>query len=494
MKVVRYAVLTALAILGTLVVQPPAARAAVVPDCTSAAPTSADAEFAARVKPTLTRTMSQSFNASRAACVRVIVLTVKNRGLPSHAATLAITTAIVESGIQNLNHGDRDSLGLYQQRPSQGWGTESQILDPVYATNAFLGAMLRKFPNNSWLTRPVGEVCQAVQISAFPERYGEQAGDGAKIAAAAWGGHSGAAVDYDGDRRADLALYRRNAQTGSSWWVKSVSGTQLLADHRYGGASDIPAPGDYDGDGRTDLALFRRDCVNGSTWWVKAASGTQLLADHRYGGCEDVPAPGDYDGDGRTDLALFRRDCVNGSTWWVKAASGTQLLADHRYGGCEDVPAPGDYDGDGRTDLALFRRNAQTGSSWWVKSVSGTQLLADHRYGGASDIPAPGDYDGDGRTDLALYRRDCAEGSSWWVKPVSGTQLFADHKYGGCADIPAPGDYSGDGRTDLALYRRDCTDGSSWWVRNSATGANLLADHRYGGCADIPAASNPATT
>ncbi|MFC6023851.1 hypothetical protein ACFP2T_47830, partial [Plantactinospora solaniradicis] len=212
MKAVRHALLAglaAVATLGTLLVHASTAHAAVIPDCTSTAPTSADSAFAARVKPILTGTMSQSFNASRAACVRVIVQAVKGRGLPSHAATIAITTTIVESGIQNLPYGDRDSLGLYQQRPSQGWGTESQILDPVHSTNSFLSSMLSKYPNNSWLTAPVGEVCQRVQISGFPERYGQQAADGARIALAAWGS-TAAAGDYNADGHSDLALYRRD--------------------------------------------------------------------------------------------------------------------------------------------------------------------------------------------------------------------------------------------------------------------------------------------
>ena len=59
------------------------------------------------------------------------------RGLPARAASIALATAYQESKIRNIEHGDRDSLGLFQQRPSQGWGTEEQILDPHYAINAF---------------------------------------------------------------------------------------------------------------------------------------------------------------------------------------------------------------------------------------------------------------------------------------------------------------------------------------------------------------------
>ena len=61
--------------------------------------------------------------------------------MPARAASIALATAYQESKLYNIEHGDRDSLGLFQQRPSQGWGTVEQILDPVYATNAFYDAL-----------------------------------------------------------------------------------------------------------------------------------------------------------------------------------------------------------------------------------------------------------------------------------------------------------------------------------------------------------------
>jgi hypothetical protein len=383
------AALTGAAIAATLVLSPSAAQAAVIPDCTSAAPTAADAAFAAAVRPTLTGTLAGSFNASEAACTRVIVGVVKTRGLPLRAATIALTAAIVESRIQNLNFGDLDSLGLFQQRPSAGWGTESEILDPVHSTNKFLSVMLQKYPNNTWLTAPIGEVCQAVQVSGFPDRYAVQAPDGGRIAAAAWTGH--VIGDFDADNYTDLALYRPNSQTGSTWWVKSSrTGTAINGGTEFGGASDKPAAGDYDGDGQSDLALYRRDCSAGSSWWVKSSrTGATLNGGTKFGGCTDIPAPGDYDGDGQTDLALYRRDCSAGSSWWVKSSrTGAILNGGTKFGGCTDIPAPGDYDGDRSTDLALYRRDCSAGSSWWVKSSqTGAAINGGTKFGGCADIP-----------------------------------------------------------------------------------------------------------
>lgn len=93
-------------------------------------------------------------------------------GLPSRAGEIAIATVITESKIRNLTYGDRDSLGLFQQRPSQGWGTEQQIQDPVYASTAFYNK-LRKVPD--WQTQKLATVAQEVQRSGFPEAYAKHA-------------------------------------------------------------------------------------------------------------------------------------------------------------------------------------------------------------------------------------------------------------------------------------------------------------------------------
>lgn len=110
-------------------------------------------------------------------------LAVKRR-LPSRAAVIAIATAMQESKLQNLRHGDRDSLGLFQQRPSQGWGTPEQILNPVFATNSFYDRLVRV---PGYLTRPLTQVAQAVQLSGFPEAYGRHEAEATVLADALTG-------------------------------------------------------------------------------------------------------------------------------------------------------------------------------------------------------------------------------------------------------------------------------------------------------------------
>ena len=129
-----------------------------------AAPTPAVAESCvAEVNGVTARLTPQQ--ADNAALIAAIAL---RRGLPARAATIALATALQESGLINLDHGDRDSLGLFQQRPSQGWGTAAQVLDPVYSTGIFYDRLV-KVPD--YQTLAITEAAQAVQHSALPEAY-----------------------------------------------------------------------------------------------------------------------------------------------------------------------------------------------------------------------------------------------------------------------------------------------------------------------------------
>jgi hypothetical protein len=119
-----------------------------------------------------------------------IVSATVRRGLPARAATVGIATAIQESKLLNLAGGDRDSIGLFQQRPSQGWGTPAQIRDPVYATNAFYDGLVKV---KGWEDMPVTEAAQEVQRSAFPTAYADHEPE-ARIIASALTGYSPAGL------------------------------------------------------------------------------------------------------------------------------------------------------------------------------------------------------------------------------------------------------------------------------------------------------------
>jgi hypothetical protein len=147
--------------------------------------TAADAALASQLNRTLTEKMAGYMTAYRASCARAVVTAVRDRGMAKRAAVIAVTTVIVESSFDNVAEMvDHTSLGLFQQQ--NGWGSREQRLNPAWATNAFLDAMVDTYPNNTWLTAPIGEVCQAVQISAHPTRYQPQAPDAQKVVDALW--------------------------------------------------------------------------------------------------------------------------------------------------------------------------------------------------------------------------------------------------------------------------------------------------------------------
>ena len=109
-----------------------------------------------------TLTPEQRTNAS------AIIAKAKQMGAPPRAWLVALATAMQESTLRNLDHGDRDSLGLFQQRPSQGWGTPAQVTDPAYSTSSFIQRLLQV---PGWETMPVTDAAQIVQRSAFPDAY-----------------------------------------------------------------------------------------------------------------------------------------------------------------------------------------------------------------------------------------------------------------------------------------------------------------------------------
>jgi hypothetical protein len=110
------------------------------------------------------------------------------RGLPPRAASIALATAYQETGIRNLDYGDRDSVGLFQQRPSQGWGTKKQLMDPYYATGKFYDALVKI---DNWENADINDVAQKIQFSGYPEAYRDHEAD-ARILASALSGQSAA--------------------------------------------------------------------------------------------------------------------------------------------------------------------------------------------------------------------------------------------------------------------------------------------------------------
>lgn len=153
------------------VTPPPVAQASAPAPTPPAAPTST-------VGQPVTGSITP-LNDERRANAQVIISVGRELGVPDYGIVIALATAMQESSLRNINWGDRDSLGLYQQRPSSGWGTAEQIMDPAYATRLFFGGPQN--PNRGrtrglldiagWQNMALTDAAQRVQISAYPLAY-----------------------------------------------------------------------------------------------------------------------------------------------------------------------------------------------------------------------------------------------------------------------------------------------------------------------------------
>ncbi|WP_405753754.1 MULTISPECIES: heavy metal transporter [unclassified Streptomyces] len=169
-----------------------------------------------------------------------------SRGMPERAVTIALATALQESELHNLDHGDRDSLGLFQQRPSQGWGTAKQVMDPVYASGKFY-EHLGKIHDYSRL--PLTVAAQEVQRSGFPQAYAKQEPD-AQLLAAALTGRSPASFScaatkssLAGDPAAVRAALKRDFGSGVLPSGKSAQPSEVRLPVRTTTARAVGAPG-----------------------------------------------------------------------------------------------------------------------------------------------------------------------------------------------------------------------------------------------------------
>jgi hypothetical protein len=209
------------------------------------------------------------------------------RGMPARAATIAIATSTQESKLYNIEHGDRDSIGLFQQRPSQGWGSAQEILNPYYSINAFYDALARI---DGYESMKITEAAQLVQRSAFPEAYADHEAD-ARVLASALTGNSPRAftcvVDDDGeeapDRLVESGLTRRADVVRRD--VGAAFGGLSLGGFAPGGVRDGHQPGSTHYDGRAiDIFVRPISPENRQRGWAIAqylvAQADRLVIEH----------------------------------------------------------------------------------------------------------------------------------------------------------------------------------------------------------------------
>ncbi|MFI6710691.1 FG-GAP-like repeat-containing protein [Nonomuraea sp. NPDC050478] len=445
--------------------------------CDPRGTTARDASLATQLNSTLNAKMRGYMSAYRVSCARMIIKAVRDRGLDLRAAAIAMTTVIVESSIQNISEKvDHTSLGLFQQLDS--WGSAEQRLDPTWATNAFLNKMLRLYPNNSWRTAPIGEVCQAVQVSAYPERYPQQAGDGQIIANTIWpyaggGGTEGPAMMRD-DGDGSMTIYR---------WTSSGSAFGRASDYTSGGwtmanTGDRVASGDVDGDGKDDVvaAYQNSDGTFSFHVWkngVSYAGKWYTSGPYALGPVGGRLVVADLTGDGRAEPAMMRDDGDGSMTIyrWTSTGSAFSRATDYTSGGWTmanvgDRVASGDVDGDGKDDVVAAYQNSDGTFSYhvWKNGLSYAgkwYTSGPYALGPVDGRLVVADLTGDGKAEPAMMRDD-GDGSMTiyrWTSSGSAFSRASDYTSGGwtmsnVGNRVASGDVDGDGKDDIvATYQ-----------------------------------------
>jgi uncharacterized delta-60 repeat protein len=251
--------------------------------------------------------------------------------------------------------------------------------------------------------------------------------------------------DFDGDRRADISVFR-----SGMWYLNRT--TEGYMAYQFGLSTDKIVPADYDGDRKTDLAVYRPE--NGDWHCLKSSTNTYEM--YHFGMNGDVPVVADYDGDGRADYAVYR-----GDTWYVQGSTAGSIIV--QFGAASDKPVPADFDGDGKSDIAVFR---PSDGSWWYLQSSNTQFKV-YRFGVSTDKPVPGDYTGDGKADIAVFRPASGE----WFFQRSEDNSYYSFVWGQSGDLATPGDYDGDGKTDAGIFR---PGNSTWYLNQTTAGVSIV--------------------
>ncbi|HEY0457800.1 MAG TPA: cytochrome c peroxidase, partial [Pyrinomonadaceae bacterium] len=320
----------------------------------------------------------------------------------------------------------RRQIALAGSGSGSGWGSVSLAIpdNPALIGQTFFG---RWYVTDASAASGFA-VSQAFKFTVFGE------------ASAA---NAAAHVDFDGDRKTDISIFRPSA---GQWWYSKSSDSQVLA-LQFGAATDKIVPADFTGDGKTDIAVWREST---GEWFILRSEDNSFYS-VPFGQAGDIPSTGDFDADGKADLTVFRPAT---GTWFIQTLTQGTIITNFGQNG--DVPVTGDYDGDGKTDTAIFR---PSNGQWWLnRSSAGVIATA---FGVSTDKPVAQDFTGDGKTDIAFYR----PGTGEWFVLRSEDASFYSVPFGTGGDLAAPGDYDGDGRADTAVFRPST---ATWYVNRSA--------------------------
>ncbi|MGI8788391.1 MAG: FG-GAP-like repeat-containing protein [Pyrinomonadaceae bacterium] len=242
-----------------------------------------------------------------------------------------------------------------------------------------------------------------------------------------------APADYDGDGRSDLAVFRGTVPGAGNFAYFYIfnSADNSFRPEQFGATGDVPMAGDWDGDGKADLAVYRAAATVGGQSYFFYRPSSQPGVNFRtiaWGGAGDKPLAGDFDGDGKQDAAIFHPASAQ---WYIIRSSNSSII-NTTFGAPTDIPVPADYDGDGITNIAVFRPS----TGYWFTSQNPATNYGAIQFGASGDLPVPADYDGDGKADVAVYRPSTG---AWYL--LRSTQGFTGVAFGDVNDKPIPNAY-----------------------------------------------------
>lgn len=245
--------------------------------------------------------------------------------------------------------------------------------------------------------------------------------------------------DFDGDRKADIAVYRASLEQLIYRSSRDGSVQRIRFDNVDNVDNVIPVFGDFDNDAKSDTGLYQPST---NTWFIKRSSD-DVIDEFVWGNSEtDLPIPGDYDGDGITDVAV---KSLSENIWLIRSSKTGETLQ-YTMGNAEDIPVAGDFDGDWITDIGV----RQASGMWLVNSSSNDEVSRTFFGSQAEDIAVPADYDGDSVVDYAVRRPSLKR---WFVKYSTTNQIYRTGFGAQATDIPIVSDYDGDGIADIAVRR-----------------------------------------